>query len=92
MFMNILCKGLVCLSLNFTMDKLRNKHNNLVEIIPSKDLNGDNTSTNWSPNNKLRYDPSALKTIQTKVQHDQQLRLLPFECTKRVKDLKVNHK
>ena len=30
--------------------------------------------------------------FKAKVQHDQQLRLLPFECIKRVKELKLNHK
>ena len=75
-------------------DKLRNKHSNLVEIIPSKDFNGNNTSTIRSLKNKnqLKYDPNALKSIQSKVQHDQQLRLLPFECIKRVKELKLYHK
>ena len=36
--------------------------------------------------------PLTLKSIQTKVQHDQRLRLLPFECIKKVKELRVNRK
>ena len=94
MSINILCKGLVCLNYLITRDLLRNKSENLVKIIPSKSSNGDNTSTKGSLNNKteLRYSLNALKTIQHQVQHDQQLRLLPFECVKRIKQLKLNHK
>ena len=67
MSMNILCKGLVWLNYFLTSDTLRNKSENLVEIIPSIDSNGDNTSRSGSLNNKTQLTPVHSKLYNTKL-------------------------
>ena len=38
------------------------------------------------------YSERVLRTIRTTSQHDQRLKILPFEAIRRIKELKLNHK
>ena len=78
------------------MDWLKNKSNNIVEIIPSeeaKHTNGRSIVSGGPLNNKhIVYQPNALKAMQTRLQHDQKLRLLSFGTLDKIRSYKFNNK
>ena len=94
--MNMWCTGLLCFLLNPFMDWLRNKSNNIVEIIPSEEAthtNGQSIVSSRTLNIKcIIYQPDALKAMHNRLQHDQQLRLLPFGTLDKIKSYKFNNK
>ena len=97
MSMNMWCTGLLCFLLNAYMDWLKNKSNNIVEIIPSeeaKHTNGQSIVSSRPLNNKhIMYQPNnALKAMCTRLQHDQQLRLMSFGTLDKIRRYKLNNK
>ena len=97
--MNMWCTGLLCFLLNPFMDWLTNKPKNILDIIPSEEA----TNTNGLPivpsmgsrplNNKsIVYDSNALKAMQCNLEHDQQLRTLPFGLIDNIRRLKLSNK
>ena len=100
--MNMWCTGLLCFLLNPFMDRLRNKSENIIEIIPSEEAINTNgrpivLPTSRSPNTLLNnkpivYEPTALKAMREYLRHDQWLRHLPFGLIDRVRKLKLNNK
>ena len=91
MSMNMWCTGLLCFLLNPFMDWLKNKLENIVEIIPStqaKHVNGRSIVSSGSLNNKqIVYEPDALKAMRESLQHDQRLRQLSFGTLDKIRKL-----
>ena len=94
--MNMWCTGLLCFLLNPYTDWFENKSNNIVEIIPSeeaKHTNGQSIVSSRLLNNKcIMYQPNALKAMHTRLQHDQQLRLMSFRTLDKIRRYKLNNK
>ena len=67
-----------------------------MEIIPSeeaKHTNGQSIVSGRPLNNKhIVYQPNALKAMHTRLQHDQQLRLLSFGTLDKIRWYKLNNK
>ena len=103
MSMNMWCTGLLCFLINPFTDWLKNKSENIVEIIPSiqsKHTNGrpivssrPSEQRRGTLNNKpIVYEPTALKIMRNHLQHDQRLRQLPFGTLDKIRRLGLNNK
>ena len=96
MSMNMWCTRLMCFLLNLYTNWLRNKPNNIVEIIPSekaKHTNGQSIVSSRPLNNKcIVYQPDALKAMCDRLQHYQWLRFLPFGTLDKIRSYKLNNK
>ena len=101
--MNMWCTGLLCFLINPFTDWLKNKSENIVEIIPSiqaKHTNGwpivssrPSEQRRGMLNNKpIVYEPTALKIMRNHLQHDQRLRQLPFGTLDKIRRLGLNNK
>ena len=91
--MNMWCTGLLCFLINPFTDWLTNKSENIVEIVPSIQANGQSIVSSGSLNNKwIVYEPEALRAMCNCLQHDHELRQLPFGTLDKIRKVDLNNK